>query len=441
MDRRNFLKLGAFSALAGAGFGSLMARAAGTDYKAAVCVFLAGGCDSNNLLIPNDDSGYASYLSARQRIAIPRPQLLPVLPISGGAYGFHPAMTGLQGLFNQGKLALLANVGTLIRPTTKAQANLGSWPLPDNLLSHIDQQNQWSMLNPALPSVLTGWGGRMADVLQSKNTGARFPTVVSAAGSNLFCDGAISASTAVDPTGANGFTGVTNSAADNIRLTALTQILKDNADLQLETAYAGTLSSTIAQADIVGSAFNVSLSTPFPQTDIGQQLYRIAQLIASRNTFGLSRQVFYVEMGGFDTHAGQLETQQNLLSDLSQALTAFYAATTELGLAQNVVTFTHSEFSRTFKPAGDNSAGTDHAWGGHSMILGGAVKGKDIYGTFPQLTLAGPDDISDEGRWIPTTSVDQYAATIASWMGVADIDLPAVLPNLANFPQKVLRFL
>lgn len=441
MNRRKFLQLGAFSALASACFGSLAARAAGADYKAAVCVFLSGGCDANNMLIPNDNAGYAAYSSARPALAIPRSLLLPIAPLSGGAYGLHPAMPELQGLFNQGKLALLANVGTLIRPTTKVQAISGTWPLPDNLLSHIDQQNQWVMLNPALPSTLTGWGGRMADVLTSANAGARFPAVVSAAGSNLFCDGALSTATAVDSGGAFGFQGASGSSIDNARLAALSQILADNSGPQLQAAYAGGLSATVAQAGLVGNAFTVALSTAFPQTDIGQQLYRVAQLIASRNTFGLSRQVFYVELGGFDSHAGQAATLQDLLAQLSQAMSAFYAATVQLGVAQNVVAFTHSEFSRTLKSVGDNGAGTDHAWGGHSLILGGAVKGGDLYGTFPQLILNGPDDMSDEGRWVPTTAVDQYAGTIASWMGVADADLSTVLPNLVNFQQKRVGFL
>lgn len=441
MDRRKLLKLGAFSVFAGTAMSSLLTRAAGADYKAAVCVFLAGGCDANNLLVPNDDVGYAGYAAARQTLAIPRAQLLPVAPRSGGAYGLHPAMSGLQGLFNQGKLALLANVGTLIQPTTKAQALSGSWPLPDNLLSHIDQQNQWVMLNPALPSTLTGWGGRLADALTASNAGARFPPVVSAAGSNLFCDGAVSVSTAVDPGGTSGFFGTSGSAIDNARVAALTKILTDNSGPQLQTAFANGLSATMDQAGIVGNSFNTALNTPFPPTDIGQQLYRVAQLIASRTALGLSRQVFYVELGGFDTHAGQPGALQNLLTQLSQALSAFFAATVELGVAQDVVTFSHSEFSRTLKPAGDNGLGTDHAWGGHSLILGGGVKGGDLYGSFPQLILSGPDDMTDEGRWVPTTSVDQYAGTVASWMGVADADLTTVLPNLVNFQQKRLGFL
>ena len=355
-------------------------------------------------------------------------------------------MPELQSLFNQGRVAALANVGTLSRPTTKAQALSGSWPLPDNLLSHIDQQNQWSALSPALLSPLpgqsiTGWGGRMADALRDLNAGSTFPPVVSASGSNIFCDADIAASTAVDPGGAFSVPLTGDAAIDAARNTALAQLAQDNGGLVLQGAAAGGLSSVLSQATQMQGALSTTLRTAFPATDIGQQLYRVAQLIAARNTLGLSRQVFYVELGGFDSHAGQLAAHQTLLPQLSQALAAFYAATVELGVAPNVTTFTHSEFSRTLKPAGDNGNGTDHAWGGHSFILGGAVSGGDLYGTFPQLVLNGPDDVTDEGRWVPTTSVDQYAATIAAWMGVPDSALNTVLPNLSNFAVRRLGFL
>jgi uncharacterized protein (DUF1501 family) len=446
MDRRSFLRLGTLSGLAAAGFGALLARAAGTDYKAAVCVFLNGGCDANNLIVPLSTSGYNDYRSARPSFALSQASLLPIVPRSGGTHGLHPAMPELQSLFNQGRVAVLANVGTLSRPTTKAQALSGSWPLPDNLLSHIDQQNQWSALSPALLSPLagqsiTGWGGRMADALRNLNAGATFPPVVSASGSNIFCDADIVASTAVDSAGAFSLPMTGDAGVDAARNAALAQLAQDNGGLVLQGAAAGGLSSVLSQAVQVQSAFSTTLRTAFPATDIGQQLYRVAQLIAARNTLGLSRQVFYVELGGFDSHADQLAAHQALLPQLSQALAAFYAATVELGVAPNVTTFTHSEFSRTLKPAGDNGSGTDHAWGGHSFILGGAVNGGDLYGAFPQLVLNGPDDVTDEGRWVPTTSVDQYAATVAAWMGVPDSGLDAVLPNLSNFAVRRLGFL
>lgn len=441
MKRRDLLKYGAFSALSSFGFGAMNARAAGADYKAAVCIFLAGGCDSNNMVVPNDAAGYNAYKTARQALALPQAQLLPITTRTGAAYGLHPNLPELQSLFNQGKLAILANVGTLMKPTTKDQANSGNWPLPDNLLSHIDQQNQWSMLNPSAPSALTGWGGRMADALAALNAGGSFPPVVSAAGSNLFCDGVSARSTAVDPGGDSSVPGNSGSDIDNARMAALTQIMADGSGPQLQAAYNKALGAAVNEAGAVASAYNKTFNTVFPQTDLGQQLYRIAQLISSRNTFGLSRQVFYVELDGFDTHSDQIATHQQLMPDLSQALAAFYNATVEMGLAQNVVSFTHSEFSRTFKPAGDDGGGSDHAWGGHSLVLGGPVKGGDMYGTYPRLVLSGPDDMTDEGRWVPTTSVDQYAATIASWMGVADADLDAVLPNLKNFSQRRLGFL
>lgn len=441
MKRRDFIKLGSMAALSGLGMGSMSARAASADFKAAVCIYLAGGCDANNLVIPNSDTGYGQYQRARQALAIDRAALLPITTRNGSAYGLHPAMKELQSLYGQGRLAILANVGTLMKPTTKDQATGGAWPLPDNLLSHIDQQNQWCMLNPIDHNALTGWGGRMADALTAKNTAGHFPPVVSAAGSTLFCDPANVQSTAVDPYGDAGIPGNSGNDVDSARMTALRQILSDTANPSLQGAYRQAMVDAMAEADIVNTAFGTNLATQFPQTDLGQQLYRVAQLIASRGQLGLSRQVFYVELDGFDTHSDQLSTHDQLLPELSQAMAAFYQATVELGVAQNVVTFTHSEFSRTLKPAGDDGSGSDHAWGGHSFILGGGVRGGDMYGTFPQLLLEGPDDMTDEGRWVPTTSVDQYAATIATWMGVSSADLATVLPNLSNFSLRNLGFM
>ncbi|GAC1423268.1 MAG: DUF1501 domain-containing protein [Burkholderiaceae bacterium] len=440
MNRRNFIRLGAIAAVATTGLPSLVARAGTVDYKAAVCVFLSGGCDANNLLVPTDDQRYGAYSLARQGLAIPRGQLLPIAPLSGGAYGLHPSMSGLQTLFQQKRLAVLTNVGTLIQPVTRDQVISNAYPLPDNLLSHIDQQNQWSTLNPGA-SDMTGWGGRMADALTTANANARFPPVISVAGNNVFCDGAVAVSTAIDSGGSNAFPVDMQAASDAARSAAINEMVSEAQLGQIDAAYITTVKDALAQAKTVSSVFNTGLTTQFPATDIGQQLFRTAQAIASRSTLGLNRQVFYVEQGGYDTHANQLLTQSDLFTQLSQALSAFYSALVELGVDQNVVTFTHSEFSRTLKPSGDNGNGSDHAWGGHSLIMGGPVKGGDTYGTFPQLVLSGPDDVTDEGRWAPTTSVDQYAATIAAWMGVPAVGMGSVLPNLASFKNKTLPFL
>ena len=441
MDRRRFLQLGAFTAL-GAGFGTLMQRAAAADYRAAVCVFLAGGCDSNNLIVPNDNAGYNAYATARPPLAIARNQLLPISPVSGGAYGFHPQLTEVQQLFTQGRLAVLANVGTLAMPTTAAQAKSGNWPLPVNLLSHLDQQNQWVMLDPNSLTTATGWGGRTADLLHTANASAQFPAAVSVSGSNVFCDGALTAAGVMDAYGGSGIAGNNSSwTVDQARMAALRQLVPAPGGAQLEGAYTDALTAAIGQDQLLQAIYATQINTPFPDTYLGQELYRVAQMIGARGMTGASRQLFYVDIGSFDTHANQAATQQDLFTQLSQALAAFNAATIELGVDHNVVTFTHSEFSRTLAPAGNNGDGTDHARGGHSLIMGGAVHGGDLYGTFPQLVLGGPDDASDEGRWAPSTSVDQYAATIASWLGVADNDLQTALPNLVNFTQKKLTFL
>jgi len=304
----------------------------GADYKAAVCVFLNGGWDTNNVVVPTDAAGYNDYRTARPSLAISRATLLPIAPASGGSYGLHPNMPELQTLFAQGRAAILANVGTLARPTTKVQVQSGTWPLPENLLSHEDQQNLWASLSSATLSPLsglsrTGWGGRLADALSTLNAGAAFPPLVSTNGSNIFCDADVSASTAVDSGGAFSLPLTGDASLDAVRIAALSQLAGDAGGMTLQGVAATALGSVITQAAQVQSAFAKPLTTVFPATDIGQQLYRVAQLISARGTLGLSRQVFYVELGGFDTHADQLATHVSLLADLSQALAAFYAAT------------------------------------------------------------------------------------------------------------------
>jgi uncharacterized protein (DUF1501 family) len=443
-SRRDFLKSTCCSAAAGfaaasfSRFGLVNALAQNaTDYKALVCVFLFGGNDSNNMVIPYDTIGYNAYKSARGGLALAQGSLLPITPPSlGSPFAFHPRFSAMQSLFNNKHLAVLANVGTLIQPTTASQFRNRGVPVPMNLFSHSDQEAQ--MQTAILDRVAeTGWAGRTADKIQSIY-GGNFPIIISLAGTNIFCEGVMAQSIQSNgnPTRLlNGFGGGAESTA---RLSALQSLLTFDNGLSLIQAASTTTGNAIQNGQTLAAALatGTPLATQFPQNSyFASQLQQVAKIIQVRGALGLQRQIFFVSMGGFDTHSGQLAQQDSLFNDMNQSLNAFYQATAEIGVANNVTTFTLSDFGRTYSP---NSDGTDHAWGSHHLIMGGAVKGGDFYGTFPTLAVNGPDDGTGQGRWVPTTSVDQYAATLASWFGVTVADLPSIFPNLANFPTQTL---
>ncbi len=443
-SRRDFLKTTCCSAAAGfaaasfSRFGLVNALAQNaTDYKALVCVFLFGGNDSNNMVIPYDTTGYNAYKSARGGLALAQGSLLPITPPSiGSPFAFHPRFAAMQSLFNNKHLAVLANVGTLIQPTTASQFRTRGVAVPMNLFSHSDQEAQ--MQTAILDRVAeTGWAGRTADKIQSIY-GGNFPIIISLAGTNIFCEGVVAQSIQSNgnPTRLlNGFGGGAESTA---RLSALQSLLTFDNGLSLIQAASTTTGNAIQNGQTLAAALatGTPLATQFPQNSyFASQLQQVAKIIQVRGALGLQRQIFFVSMGGFDTHSGQLAQQDSLFNDINLSLNAFYQATAEMGVANNVTTFTLSDFGRTYSP---NSDGTDHAWGSHHLIMGGAVKGGDFYGTFPTLAVNGPDDGTGQGRWVPTTSVDQYAATLASWFGVAAADLPSIFPNLANFPTQTL---
>ena len=446
--RRDFMRLACCSAATASivgglsKFGLVSALAGGTDYKALVCIFYFGGNDSNNFIMPIDTAGYANYQTVRANLAIPQGSILPLQTGSSANFGLHPNLPELQGLFNNQKsLAVLANVGTLVQPTTRAQYQKYQ-NLPENLFSHSDQQDQWQTTQlSGLPN--SGWAGKVADKLNpTYNSGATFPPILSVAGSPIFCTGDVTRPFSMNPGSTPGVQGFDSSAAGQARFQALQQLLTFDTGLSLVQAASSVTSQAIQEGVVLANALkNIpAIQTVFPaKNGLAAQLKQVAQVIAARSALGINRQIFFCSQGGFDTHSDQLPTQMGLYSQVSPAIAAFYQATQELGVANNVTTFTLSEFARTFQPG--SNGGTDHAWGGHQIIVGGAVQGNKMYGTWPTLTPGGPDDTGSNGRWIPTTSVDQYAATLASWFGVAAADLPSIFPNLANFPTNNLGFL
>jgi uncharacterized protein (DUF1501 family) len=463
-----------------------------SDYKALVCVFLAGGNDSNNLIVPTITSEYNNYAAIRTPVlALPQSSLLPLSPLigDGHSYGFHPCFgdatghNGLADLFNTGKLAVLFNTGTLAYPLTKAQYTSTPSKRPPQLFSHADQVTQWQTSIPDQPP-LTGWGGRCADLLNSVLPTAPISLSVTLSGANTFEVGNQVSQYSVSTSGA-----VTAQAVTGARLAALNNILGlGYSNLQAQ-AYAGVSNHAVNTGSLLNTAINDPTygtndpsssqqfwSVPFPgaspfqvvtptsgskfNSTLGPQLKMIARLIeaghrsVAQHGFGMKRQIFFCSVGGFDLHSGQTDvaaggsvlngSHANLFAELSQCLWAFQAAMNQVGamhgdasFAQRVTAFTCSDFGRTFP---SNGQGSDHGWGSHHMVLGGAVNGQRTYGAFPTLTVGGPDDTST-GRWIPTTACDQYFATLASWFGVDDSNLSAVFPNLGRFSTSNLEFI
>ena len=451
MKRRNFLQHSLCAAIGTAGasatLGGLNRIAAATsptamqsDYKALVCIFLYGGNDGDNTLIPRSQSEYNSYSAGRRILAVPRDQLLAISPTTtdGREWGFHPSWPGMQTLFTQKKLAVVANAGILLAPTTRDQFLRESVPLPPQLFSHADQQAHWhTSWSDQVPK--TGWGGRLADVVNAMNPNAQVSMSVSLAGSNLFEVGNQIFPYMISPEGVISL-WYYNEAWGNPE----TVVTKAMLDAQYSNLFEKTYSETFKRAienekKISGILRNAPpLTTAFPdENNLADQLKMVAKLISVRAALGVRRQIFFCDMQGFDTHGEQLTTHATLLRGLGQAMKAFYDATVELGVADKVTTFSQSDFGRTYK---SNGKGSDHGWGNHQFVMGGAVKGGAIYGTIPTHRIDGPDDTSD-GRWIPTIASDEYAATLALWFGVAPSELPSVLPNINRFNRINLGFM
>ena len=433
ISRRHFLRVGARSIATGAGASvlhlsrmSAFAQPA-PGYRALVCVFLHGGNDGNNTIVPMTTAAYQDYARGRSTLALPQASLLPITTFSGQPYGLHPELIGLQRLFQQRRLAIIANVGMLVAPLTRDQYQTRTAPLPRNLYSHIDQQMAWQTAIPA-GGVATGWGGRAADYVGAAGAAA-FPTVVSAAGNATFGTGVTSPQATIVPGMSAGLAGFDSTGASMARFQSFAQLLTLDSGTVLVGAASSTTREGLRQASLLNASLAArgSLSTPFPASTLGQQLSEVASVMNVRQELGASRQIFFCSLSGFDTHFAQPLAQAKVLRELGQALAAFHDATIEMGVDEQVTTFTLSEFGRTLQPA--SGYGTDHAWGNHHLVMGGAVRGGDIYGEFPTLALGGPDDVGNRGVWLPTLSLDQYGATLASWLGVAPGDLSGGLPE------------
>ena len=424
-----------------------------TDYKALVCVFFYGGNDYANTVVTYDDPSYNAYSTIRGGgagqtaggIALAKADLAatllnPTTALPGGRqYALHPSMGGLAGLFNAGQAAVQLNVGPLVVPLTKTQYNSGdrkTYPLPPKLFSHNDQQSIWQSSSPEGSTV--GWGGKTGDLALSSNSTSLF-TCINVTGNAVFLSGDSALSYQVSSGGgAVAINGVKNNVYGSSAVkTALAALVQQSRSHTLENEYNKVTTRAIgAEAQVTSGLAGVTLATPFPAgNSLADQLKMVARLIGARNALGTRRQVFMVSIGGFDLHDNLIAQHPGVLGKVSDALTAFYKATVELGVANKVTAFTASDFGRTRASNGD---GSDHGWGSHHLMVGGAVSGKAFYGTPPPVSVGNTAAASDQwhvgqGRLLPSTSVDQYAATLAKWFGVADSEVTGILPNSSRF--------
>jgi len=459
-SRRAFLRRGGQLALSGTALPFALNLAAigeaaafeATDYKALVCVFFYGGNDYANTVVTYDDPSYNAYSAIRGGragqaaggIALAKSDLAatllaPVVPLADGRqYALHPSMTGLSSLFNSGRAAVQLNVGPLVVPLTKTQynsADRATYPLPPKLFSHNDQQSIWQSSSPEGSTI--GWGGNIGDLALSSNGNSLF-TCINVTGNAVFLSGDSALSYQVSTGGAVAINGVkSNVYGSSAVKSALATLVQQTRSHTLENEYNRVTTRAIgAEAQVTSGLAGSNLTTVFPTSNtLADQLKMVARLIGARSALGTKRQVFMVSIGGFDLHDNLISQHPGLLGKVSDALSAFYSATAELGVADKVTAFTASDFGRTLTSNGD---GSDHGWGSHHFMVGGAVKGKAFYGAAPPVSVGSSAGAQDQwhvgqGRLLPSTSVDQYAATLARWFGVADSELAGILPNLRHF--------
>ena len=445
-------------ALSLAGLGAMAAQSASAadtsgPYKALVCLFMSGGNDSHNWVVPTDANGYTDYAAARRELAWPAAKLLPITSstqASGRSFGMPQELQPLQAMYEAGHCAVLANVGTLQRPTTKAQYQAGT-NLPSKLFSHNDQQSMWQSLSPE--GALSGWGGRMGDVLMSANQNPVF-TAISSAGNAVFLTGSgvtqyqvgTGGAVSVAALGKNWVQGSTTVAA------ALRRAIQSSGSNEFQSEYTRVMQRSLDTSAMLQAAMAATPVAALPtlpivlpnggklaldKDNLAQQLRVVAQMIGAAPRLGMRRQVFMVNIGGFDSHANQMKDQPLLMARVAQSVRWFFSALDGLGMGANATLFTASDFGRTLN---SNGQGCDHGWGSHHFVAGGAVKGRQIYGTFPSTALGSTDDIGS-GRLLPSTSVTEYAATMGRWMGLSNTELATVLPGLGNFSSSNLGFL
>ena len=431
-SRRLFLKRGTMAGVASlttnlwnrsAGL-SAFAQMPSSDYKAIVLVSLNGGNDANNMLIPLDSARYGEYSKLRQGLAIPSAQCIPLQNTAGEpSYGLHPAMPKLAQLYNSQGALFAVNVGPIIKAAKKQEllANPGLLP---SLFSHATGVSEWeSAISTANPA--TGWGGRLADLIADKS--GNLPPVFDAGLPSLFTVGNNVQAVAVQA--GQAFAAL----PPELNRTVLRIAQADTSSANLLTAQLAKVRVAALQQQTLidqASAYG-NIKSQFPNSAFGNALQKIAQVMAGRSIVGASRQIFYTKQGFYDTHQSQLQPQADNLADLDAGLAAFSAALNELGLTNDVLVCTHSDFNRTF--TSNTNGGSDHGWGTHQIVLGGGIKGGRILGTFPTLEIGGPDDINTTGAWIPTTSVSQFTGGIGSWMGLSQPQLTSVFPELSKF--------
>lgn len=427
------------------------------DYKALVCLFLAGGNDGFNTVLATDQTYWDDYIKYRgtsddSSIALVKDSLLPIIPNTNHErnFGLHPVMAGVQDLFGKHRAAIIANVGTLKQPTSRTQY-LANDNLPPKLFSHNDQQSLWQ--SDGTEGAGLGWGGQIGDYARQIPPGSNPTfTCISPAGNAVFLSGAEVRQFQITPSGLPKITNLDTSFFGT-QSTVLKAVITASSDNIFENEYANTVKRAVdAQAILSGAMLPIGTSTgqvrdpgnyTNPNTNtqaanpLAAQLQAVARIIGGRNGLSVKRQVFFVSLGGFDTHDGQKANQADLLAKVSHAVRYFDEVIEALGVGQQVTLFTASDFGRTFVTNGD---GTDHGWGSHHFVFGGAVEGKEIYGTFPESGVNHDHDVGG-GALLPTTSVNQYAATLASWFGVPDVQLDAIFPDLHNFPQRNLGFM
>lgn len=453
-SRRAFLRTASQLSVAGtaapfalnlATIGAAAAQTAG-DYRALVCLFMYGANDHNNTVIPYDTASYNSYMGVRSSIARALVDVLPLNPVTpltgsnaGRQFGLPRELAPLKTIWDAGKLAIMANVGPLIVPTTKAQYTNLSVPLPPKLFSHNDQQSVWQASAPEGAKI--GWGGRMGDLMVSQNANSIF-TCNSVSGSAVFVSGQATVAYQLGTSGSTAISGITGSLFGSSSASGTLSTLITSGGNNLFTQdLADTAQRSIDANAKLSTALATAPDFPLPpelaNSSVGAQLRVVARMIASRNQLGAKRQVFFVSLGGFDTHDNQLTAQPALHTQIGNALSYFYNTTVAMGIADKVTAFTGSDFGRTLATNGD---GSDHGWGSHHFVVGGAVNGQNFYGTFPVMGINNNDEVGS-GRLLPTTSVDQFAATLARWFGVSNSDLSMVLPNIGNFATSNVGFM